>query len=198
VNKTVVIQESTRIVPGPDNTSSPQATAAVAHRTTVSLAVIGAIAGSIGGVALIWTIIRKWKFRPSAEFEDRMQPINWQPDDGAADDGLPSHRRSVASSFHSSGHDSAYGTRGGYGATAQGATAHDFTAGAGPAASLAPVGGYADLARGPSPAPYDVSRGPSPPMQQVAQYDRSMPIHYQNAAYGDDYNLGNGTSGPRY
>jgi len=158
------------------------------------LAVIGAIAGSIGGVFLIWTIIRKWKFRPSAEFEDRMQQINWQPTD-QNDDGLPSHRRSVASSFHSSGHDDNYAGHG-YGATSNsghGVQDHDFTAGA----SLAPVGGYADLARGPSPQPYD-TRGPSPPMQQVPQYDRSMPLHYQNGQYGGEYDLGNGTTGPRY
>lgn len=161
------------------------------------MAVIGAIAGSIGGVALIWTIIRKWKFRPSAEFEDRMQPINWQPTN-PNDDGLPSHRRSVASSFHSSGHDDGYGSRSGYGATSNtghGLPEHDFTS---PGPSLAPVGGYADLARGPSPQPYD-SRGPSPPMQQVpAQYNHQMPLHYQNGVYGGEYDLGNGTTGPRY
>jgi hypothetical protein len=176
------------------STASPAPASNVSKTTKVSLAVIGAIAGSIGGVALIWTIIRKWKFRPSAEFEDRMQPINWQPT--GEDDGVPSHRRSVASSFHSTGHDDNYAGRGGYGATSNsghgGLPEHDFTAGS---QGLAPVGGYADLARGPSPQPYDASRGPSPPMQQ---YDRSMPLHYQNGAYGGEYDLGNGTTGPRY
>jgi hypothetical protein len=119
-----------------------------------------------------------------------MQPINWQPDDGA-DDGLPNHRRSVASSFHSAGHDTSLARAPSYGATAA-YPAHDFTSGP---TTLAPGAGYADLARGASPAPYDMSRGPSPPM---AQYDHSLPIHHQNAAYGGEYDLGNGTTGPRY
>jgi hypothetical protein len=176
-----------------ENTSAPppQSSGSLSKTGKVSLTVIGAIAGSIGGVALIWTIIRKWKFRPSAEFEDRMQPINWQPTD-SNDEGLASHRRSVASSFHSAGHESGVT---GYGATSNhghSVANHDFTAGA---PSLMPIGGYADLNRGPSPQPFDASRGPSPPMQQ---YSRNMPIHHQNAAYGGEYDLGNGTSGPRY
>jgi len=93
-----------------------------------------------------------------------MQPIDWQPTTGEDDSGLPIHRRaSIASSFHSgSGHDgnmAGHGMGGGYGATdySHGASSvaplpdHDFTAGS--TNHLAPVGGYADLARGSSPQP---------------------------------------------
>lgn len=52
---------------------------------------------------------------------------------------------------------------------------HDFTPGS---ASLAPVGGYADLARGSSPQPqmHQVTRGPS--MTRPA-YDVGIPLHHQ-------------------
>ena len=104
-----------------------------------------------------------------------MQPIDWQP--SAADSDLPGGVRRNAStashgSFRSAGHSeesyghghNAAGYGAGYGAagtsTLQPIPDHDFTAGAG---NLAPVGGYADLARGPSPGPQmaQLQRGPS-------------------------------------
>lgn len=54
---------------------------------------------------------------------------------------------------------------------------HDFTAGP---ANLAPVGGYADLARGPSPQPQmqeALARGPSLTRPQYDQY--GVPLHHQ-------------------
>jgi hypothetical protein len=143
-------------------TAAPAPTSGVSATAKVSMAVVGGIIGAVAGVALIWTIIRKWKFKPSDEFEDRMRPIDWQPTD-PNDSGLPSNRHSVASSFHSGAHGDNLAGRGGYGATGaanaslQPVPEHDFTA-------TAPVGGYADLARGPS-----VGRGPSPPMAQYGQ-----------------------------
>ncbi|KAH7929339.1 hypothetical protein BV22DRAFT_1102486 [Leucogyrophana mollusca] len=150
----------------------------ITHTAMIVLIVIGA---SIGGSVIIWTIIRKWKFRPSSNFEDRMQPIDWQPsnDDG----GAPLRRNpSSASSFHSgSGHidENVAGRGGGYGATHLNPIPdHDFTAGA---SSLAPVGGYADLARGPSPQPMmqeALTRGPSLASTQY-QYDQyGVPLHH--------------------
>ena len=132
-----------------------------------SLTIIIVLAASVGGCAIIWTIIRKWKFRPSAQFEDRLEPINWQPTEH--DSGLPTHRRvpSTTSSFHSAGHDSTGLARSNSGAAYNPPRSltplpdHDFTAGP---AILAPVGGYADLARGPSPQPQmqeALQRGPS-------------------------------------
>jgi len=118
-----------------------------------------------------------------------MQPIDWQPTSNP-DDGLASARRrlSNASSFHSgTGHgniDNIAGRGLGYGATMDHSNDlaplpdHDFTPGA---ATLAPVGGYADLARGP---------GPQPQMQQALRRGPSsnrpnfgVPIHHQ-AGYG--------------
>ncbi len=120
-------------------------------------------------VVVIWTIIRKTKFKASGSFEDRMNPIEWQPDNvnerspGAAAGLQRTASAASHGSFHSSSaHDdgSSY-AHAGYGATTlQPIPDHDFTAGA----SLAPVGGYADLARGPSPQPQQMAqlgRGPS-------------------------------------
>jgi len=68
---------------------------------------------------------------------------------------------------------------------------HDFTAGP---TTLAPVGGYADLARGPSPQPQmqeALTRGPSLTRPQYDQY--GVPLHHQGG-YGPqdpyDYNGG--------
>ncbi|KAI0271417.1 hypothetical protein BC834DRAFT_859369 [Gloeopeniophorella convolvens] len=166
--------------PNSDNDASQSGSSSLSHTT---LKVIIVLASVVGGSALIWTIIRKWKFRPSAQFEDRLEPINWQPTDHES--GLPTHRRvpSNASSFHSSGHDHGALSR----SNSQGGAPsdihrsltplpeHDFTAGA-------PVGGYADLARGPSP---------QPPMQEALQrgpsitrgYDNyGVPLHHQGFA----------------
>jgi hypothetical protein len=139
-------------------------------------------------VFIIWTVIRKWKFKPSSSFEDRMAPIDWNPNEKEAGLDIPgTHRRpnSMASSFHSGsghGHDenvAGRGMAGGYGATSNDGHSsvpeHDFTAGP---SHLAPVGGYADLARGPSPGPYDFARGPSPQPQMheaAHNYDYGAP-----------------------
>jgi len=109
-----------------------------------------------------------------------MQPIDWQPT-SSPDDGLPQRRLSNASSFHSgSGHID--GTGRGYGATLDVGLPplpdHDFTPGV---SNLAPVGGYADLARGSGPQPQmeqALRRGPS-----ASKPNFGVPIHHQ-AAFG--------------
>jgi hypothetical protein len=125
-----------------------------------------------------------------------MRPIDWQPT--ADDSGVPGHNRvgSSASSFHSgSGHD---GLGEGYGSTIDHGRStsplppipdHDFTAGP---TNLAPVGGYADLARGPSQRlqmQEALTRGPSLTRPQHDQY--GVPLHHQGG-YGSedayDYN----------
>ncbi|KAI0257682.1 hypothetical protein BJV78DRAFT_1164341 [Lactifluus subvellereus] len=146
------------------------------------------LAASVGGCAIVWTIIRKWKFRPSAGFEDRLEPIDWQP--AEHDSGLPTHRRvpSNASSFHSGGHDGGLTRSDSQGSAANNAgrgltplPEHDFTAGP---ATLAPVGGYADLARGPSPQPQmqeALQRGPS--FNHGYENYSNLPPHHQGG-YG--------------
>jgi len=153
------------------------------------------IAVSVGASAIVWTIIRKWKFRKSSSFEDRMQPIDWQP--GAMDDGgiSGSSRRplSNASSFHSGSHGSDDLHRSQTGANGAHTTAslgplpdHDFTPGA---AHFAPVGGYADLARGSSPCP-------EPVMQEALAHAPSVNQHYQYDQYGVP--LHHGFNAPSY
>jgi hypothetical protein len=150
-------------------------------KTTITTVLI-VIAASVGGVAILWTIFRKWKLGHSKKFDERMAPIDWQP---TTDDGIiPAHRRtnSRASSFNSAAHSNAgYSDRD-----------RDFTA---PPSHLAPVGGYADLARGPSPQPQmqeaygqGLARGPS---TTRPAYENGVPLHHQ-AGYGQaeayDYN----------
>jgi hypothetical protein len=150
------------------------------------------IASSLGGIAILWTVFRKWKLARSSKFNDRLQPIDWQPTDGERDEGVtPRRTPSNASSFHSaSAHGHANGGRGGVGGRTsplQPIPDHDFTPGA------VPIGGYADLARGPSPPMGEVNRGAT--MGREYEYDHGVPLHHQAgpgayAAY--DY------QGPRY
>lgn len=161
-----------------DPDATPKGSASLSKGATTILIVIGCC---VGGGAIIWTIFRKWKLRASSRFEDRLEPIDWHPSTG--DNDIPGSNRptSIASSFHSGGHDGLMRSNSGgnyhpgagaYGAMGQAALNpipdHDFTAGA---TGLA-AGGYTDMARGPSPGPQmaDLSRGPSVSQQQYAGY----------------------------
>jgi len=156
----------------------------VSKTKSTTLTAIIAVAGSLAGVAILWTVFRKWKLARSSKFDERLQPINWQPTNPVDGDIPGVHRRlSGASSFRSgSGHPN---SARGYGTSDHGHDSpssyaipdHDFTA---VPATLAPVGGYADLARGPSP---------QPPMNQMSHgsalthhhhaYDVGVPLHHQ-------------------
>jgi len=177
-----ITQTATGRAPSATAPAAAASTTTSAKKTTLLVVIV--IASCIGGIAVIWTIIRKWKFRPSSQFEDRMQPIDWQPTSNP-DDGLTHRRLSNASSFHSgSGHIDNNAGHGVYGASADHSNNlnplpdHDFTPGA---ATLAPVGGYADLARGPNPQPQmqqALGRGPS-----TVRPNFGVPLHHQ-AGYG--------------
>lgn len=132
------------------------------------------IVASIGGIAILWTVFRKWKLGQSAKFEKRLQPLDWQPD---ARDG---DTRADSGSLHRHG---SGGSELGHGGRLQPVPDHDFTAGS------TAVGGYADLARGPSPSPQmqDLRRGPS---VTSGGYNTTVPLHHQTG-YGN-------TSGYRY
>jgi len=141
----------------------------------------------VGGLAILWTVFRKWKLSSSKKFDQRLNPIDWQPTTGE-DDVIPTHRRvpsATSSSFHSG---SGHGNTAGRGFAPM---EHDFTAV--PSNNSAPIGGYADLARGPSPTMQELARGPS----FNRGYDIGVPLHHQ-AGYGanDAYDY-NGT-GARY
>ena len=110
-----------------------------------------AIVASIGGILILWTIFRKWKLGSSKKFEDRMNPIDWRPETND-DSGLPSRRLSSGSSY-----------RGPPSARSADPLDHDFTAGP---SHVSPVGGYADM-----------SRGPSPTMRENRGYDFGAPVH---------------------
>lgn len=149
-----------------------------------------AIAASVAVIVVIWTVIRKWKLSKSESFEDRMQPIDWQPTTVGDDDDPLARRASVASSFHSGSHHDANmtGYGGGYGSSDfnHGASAaqlgplpdHDFTAGT----AVAPGGGYADLTRGITPEP-----------QMQEAYGHSVVGYGQNTQDVYDYSAGAGT-----
>ncbi len=150
---------------------------------STTLTVIIAIAASIGGIFIIWTIFRKWKLSSSKEFDRRLNPItDWQPTINDDNDDIPGHGRprppSIASSFHSSAH----GHNSNHAPSSHGHS-NPFEDFEGPANSSIPVGGYADLARGSSPTQ----------MQEHQQYAPSVnhsttpvPLHHQGA-YGAGY-----------
>lgn len=140
-------------------------------------------------------MFRKWKLGRSSKFDERLQPIDWHPT-GAEDVG---QRRfsTGASSFHSlgshGGGSTGAGVTGGYGGSdhghgghnhiaSPGLPEHDFTAGP---ATFAPVGGYADLARGSSPQPsmQQIGRGPS---MSRPTYDIGVPLHHQGGYSAQD------------
>ncbi|TBU34700.1 hypothetical protein BD311DRAFT_650157 [Dichomitus squalens] len=140
------------------------------HITRTTLTVIIVIAASIGFIALAWTLFRKWKLRPSSNFDDRMQPIDWQPT-GPEESGLPTVRRVNSTASHGSFQSSGHG-HGGLDPLPE----HDFTAGP---TALAPVGGYADLQRGPSPQPMaQLQRGPSATRADYSAYDYNNGVRY--------------------
>lgn len=153
-----------------------------------AMTVLIVIAASVGAAIIMWTIIRKWKFRPSSDFEGRMQPIDWQPGGSNEDASFPTQHRplSRASSFHSGSSpadDQMRGPIAGHGTSAFNPIPdHDFTAGP---THLAPVGGYADLARGPSPQPMmqePLERAPS--INRPLQYDQyGVPLHHGYSGY---------------
>ncbi|KZV77705.1 hypothetical protein PENSPDRAFT_679244 [Peniophora sp. CONT] len=160
----------------PTSSASAKAATNTSSLSKGAITTLAVIAGCIGGGALIWTIFRKWKLRTSKRFDDRLAPIDWQPPTENDDVPGSNRRASIASSFHSAGHDglvrapssssshgfSAYGATGQHAPSLQPLPEHDFTAGAA-SGYLGPNAGYADLARGPSPGPQmqDLSRGPS-------------------------------------
>ena len=154
-------------------TASGTATPQAQSTSSKTVTYIIAIAASMGGFAIFWTIFRKWKLSSSKKFDNRLNPItNWQP---TKDDSRP---RST-SSFHSSsgeGHNADFTL-----------PTHDFTAGCG---NTAPIGGYADLARTSSTN----EDKDNPLMQQTLGsfnhgYDVGVPLHHGYGTYNaHDYN----------
>jgi hypothetical protein len=63
--------ESQQTTPSPSPSSG-----GISKQTIIILVVVGSC---IVGAGLIWTIVRKWKFRPSRDFEGRLAPIDWHP-----------------------------------------------------------------------------------------------------------------------
>jgi hypothetical protein len=170
---------------GAEETASnaPLASANASKPKSIALTVLIVVASSVAAITILWTVFRKWKFGRSAKFDERMNPINWQPT-GADDEAIPgSHRRLSGASFQSGsahGHPNSAGTGHGsdhgHGYTNHGTYGipdHDFTAGA---SHLAPVGGYADLTRGPSPQPQMHQTGHS---TTYGHYDANVPLHHQ-------------------
>ncbi|KAG6911559.1 hypothetical protein DXG01_011861 [Tephrocybe rancida] len=170
-------------------TSIPQAAAAAAKPKSMTITILIAVGASIAGIAILWTVFRKWKLGRSSKFDERLQPIDWRPTNDD-DEALPGHHRrhSGASSFRSAGH-SAHGHGSDVGHNSPSSYAlpdHDFTAGP---TTLAPVGGYADLSRGPSPQPQMNQTGGSAMMSRPA-YDVGVPLHHQGYSSQDSYDYG--------
>ncbi|KAJ7042404.1 hypothetical protein C8F04DRAFT_1075783 [Mycena alexandri] len=183
-SRSTVTNTATLSVLGAASTSPPTRQEAATKTKITITTVLIVVAASVGGVAILWTVFRKWKLGHSSKFDERMAPIDWQPTND--DVGIvPAHRRtnSRASSFNSSQNHNNSAGAGVY----RDQLNHDFTAAP---ANLAPVGGYADLARGPSPQPQmqeALGRGPSMRSYNDGRgptaYDTGVPLHHQ-AGYG--------------
>ncbi len=178
--------------------TQPQSDTSSTSQQKLTLTVIIVVASSIGGIAILWTVFRKWKLGRSSRFDERLQPIEWKP---PSEDN---HRRrpvSNASSFQSgSGGGPDFGLDHVHDHTQNNLAPlpeHDFTSL--PSTRFAPVGGYADLARGPSPQPshmMEYGRGPGPAMGGSG-YDVKVPLHHQGAYGGRDaYDYTNYNSAP--
>jgi hypothetical protein len=179
--ETVIGPNVTRTVEsGPATTSAPPQVNGAAKKEiqSTTIIVLIAVAASVGGVFILWTIFRKWKLSSSKEFDRRLNPIDWQPTNGADDDGpmIPGHGRPRPASVVSSRSGHGPTGSGGYGATRSPSSqghSNPFDDFDSPAKSSAPVGGYADLARGASP---------NPQMQEKysAGYSAGpVPLHHQ-------------------
>lgn len=173
----------------PTDTDVPQLQSASTKTKTTTVTALIAIAASLGGIAILWTIFRKWKLSSSKEFDRRLNPItNWEPtNEDSGEHGIISALRrapSSSSSFHSGG-GSANGHNpsrsAGYGN--EHGLDHDFTAGP------APIGGYVDLARASSPnMQQTLGRGPSfNHGYNVHDYDNRVPLHHQYNGGGARY-----------
>jgi hypothetical protein len=168
----------------PESTNQPPSIQAnTAKNASTGLTIVIILAASIGAIAILWTIFRKWKLGSSAKFDKRLDP-GWQPDRRLSLDAgiIPPNRRNsghsvVSGSQH--GHGSGRGSDRGHGSLGP-LPDHDFTAGnTGPA----PVGGYADLARGHGPQQMREHRQRGNDFN-VGGYDTGVPLHHQ-AGYGN-------------
>lgn len=154
-------------VASPSNTSTSGAAGdnGGGHLTRNTIIAIVVVASCVGGAVVIWTVIRKWKFAPSDEFGDRLNPIDWRPTSsgdkeekyGELDGTGAGHRRNGSRgsnrSFVSADAQHNNSNIGNHSNNIPDLPTHDFTAGAAGGGGLAPVGAYADLRRGPSPTP---------------------------------------------
>ncbi|KAK0478315.1 hypothetical protein IW261DRAFT_219620 [Armillaria novae-zelandiae] len=198
ITKTASVDETASAASASSSASASGSTSTSTKTAAITALIV--VASSVGGIVILWTIFRKWKLGRSSTFDKRMQPIDWQPTTGD-DGGVTGHHRATSdtSSFHSglnhsnslSGRSYNAASESGHGHGELGPLPeHDFTA---PPANLAPVGGYADLARGPSPQPEmqeTLARGPS---MTRPVYDVSVPLHHQ-VGYGsqDAYDYSGG------
>jgi hypothetical protein len=187
-SRSTVTNVASAIVAVETTPPAPQSAAGEQKSTIITIIIV--VAASIGGIAILWTVFRKWKLGASKKFDSRMGPIDWQPSNDDDNGIVPAHRLARTNSYASSVHSSSHGHgAGGY----RDPLAHDFTAAP---SHLAPVGGYADLTRGPSPQPQmqeTLSRGPSltTPNRSYGAAHSGVPLHHQ-AGYGGadayDYN----------
>lgn len=160
-----------------NQTTVPDLQSNAQKESGTTLTIIIAIAASLGGVAILWTVFRKWKLSSSKKFDQRLNPIDFQPT-VPEEDIIPGHRRVPSNG-------SAHSSRRNLNTSDRALEQHDLTAG--PMASN--VGGYADLSRGPSPTQMSeqLTRGPS----LNRDYDYGVPLHHQGG-------YGNASYNPRY
>jgi len=151
ITSTNTVFTATQPTADPARVSQEATQTRLSHQTIIILIVI---ASCVGGAGLIWTIIRKWKFRPSRRFDNRLDPIEWQPagPNAMTDDGEMIERH-VRNGSVNSQTDTSSIRRNLYAPDNNSQSlapdfppAHDFTA--------VPTAGGPMYGRGPSPQPY--------------------------------------------
>lgn len=157
-------------------TTTPSATLAASNNDDKSsglpkgaLIAIIICAVVIGVGAIAWTLFRKWKLRPSKGFDQRMQPIDFSPNNNA-DMGDDFFEKTMARDADAERQRQQFVTELDKDATLVGDLQHDFTAGP---ATAGAYGYQAD--------PY----GAADPYARPNDYDFSSPRQDWDYAHGD-------------
>lgn len=158
----------TQVQPG-DDSADPVEQKAIEqnrqHQSTLSRIpdnvriILIVIASILAGLLIVWTAIRKWKLRSSRSFQNRLAPIDWQPDSDKDRVSAPPAMTEVGSDKDSIRRNMFAPD----GPSTLAPPAHDFTAGA--------------YSRSASPLPNPYARTPSP-----APFRTASPAPYRTAS----------------
>lgn len=153
-----------------------------------TLIIVISVASAVGLVAAVWTILRKWKFSPSRKFEERLNPIDWDPHTGEKEklERTPSINSALT-------RQNSWGS-----GSNRGAAMTEVAGYARPPPSVASTGGFNGVAPGYPPSYSSRGYVPEMPQQYGSQHSLNNPYEYSNVTrqgsqvnggrYGEGYN----------